>query len=264
MSIITISKGNYLFGKEAAETLAKKLSYECISRENILNASGQFNPQEIKLSQNQEIPPSIFDRLFINKEKYRIYIRSAFLKCIKKDNTIYHGFAGHIFVQDIPNICKIMITVGMKHRIDNVMQLKKVSSKEAQKIIEKEDADRRKFGVKLYGVDINEPNLYDLVIRIDNMTLDNVIDIILNTINKPCFQISSESIQTLNDLALEAEIRAQLYEKFPTSRHISCKKGNATVLIEGTVRFKEKASPEIKEILDKIEDLKNYELLFKH
>jgi hypothetical protein len=39
MSVITISRGSYSGGREVAERLAKKLGFECISREVILAAS---------------------------------------------------------------------------------------------------------------------------------------------------------------------------------------------------------------------------------
>lgn len=49
MSIVTIARGSYSRGKEVAERLAKKLGYECISREILLEASKEFNIPEIKL-----------------------------------------------------------------------------------------------------------------------------------------------------------------------------------------------------------------------
>jgi len=82
MSIITISKGSYSYGTEVAEKLAEKLGYECVSREVLLDASHKFNIPEIKLVKAIEDPPSFLDRLFLGKEKYISYVRSAFLKRI--------------------------------------------------------------------------------------------------------------------------------------------------------------------------------------
>ena len=49
MSIVTITRGSYSRGKEVAERLAKKLGYECIARDILLEASEEFNIPEIKL-----------------------------------------------------------------------------------------------------------------------------------------------------------------------------------------------------------------------
>ena len=49
MSIVTISKGSYTHGGQVAEKVAKKLGYNCISREILLEISKEFNVPEIKL-----------------------------------------------------------------------------------------------------------------------------------------------------------------------------------------------------------------------
>ena len=43
MTIITISRGSYSAGKEVAEKVAKRLEYECISREVLLEASPEIS-----------------------------------------------------------------------------------------------------------------------------------------------------------------------------------------------------------------------------
>ena len=50
MSIITISRGSYSRGVEIAEKIAKRLGYECISREVLLEASKEFNIPEEKVN----------------------------------------------------------------------------------------------------------------------------------------------------------------------------------------------------------------------
>ena len=49
MSIITISRDSYSHGKEVAEKVAKKLGYESIARDIVLEAAGEFHIPEIKL-----------------------------------------------------------------------------------------------------------------------------------------------------------------------------------------------------------------------
>ncbi len=48
MSIITISQGSYSRGKEIAEKVARKLGYECISRDNLIETSEEFSVHEVK------------------------------------------------------------------------------------------------------------------------------------------------------------------------------------------------------------------------
>jgi hypothetical protein len=69
MAIVTISRGSYSKGQEVAEKLARRLGYECISREVILEASREFNVSEVKLVRAIHDAPSILDRVGYGKEK---------------------------------------------------------------------------------------------------------------------------------------------------------------------------------------------------
>lgn len=264
MSIITISKGSYYHGQEVARRLAKKLGYDCISREILLDASDQFSVPEIGLVRAIEDPPSIFDRLSLGKQKYISYIRAAFLKHMRKDNVVYHGFAGHFFLEEVPAVFKVRIIANMEYRVMIVMKRENVSSEEALNIIKKIDNTRRKWSLHFYGIDTSDPDLYDAVYRIDNMSVEDVVDNIMNTVRLPCFQISSESKKIIEDLYLEAQVRACLAEEFPTTRYVSSKDGRVTVLVEATLKQKGKMSPRIEDIISKIDGVKDLEISFRH
>lgn len=73
MPIITISRSSYTYGKKVAEAVAETLGYTCISREEVLNASQEFNMPGIKLVREL---PLILDQTVFNKHRYISYIRS--------------------------------------------------------------------------------------------------------------------------------------------------------------------------------------------
>jgi hypothetical protein len=101
MSIVTISRGSYSRGKEVAEKLARALNYECISREIILEASDQFNIPELKLVRAIHDAPTILDRFTSGKERFVAFFRAALLSHLQRDNVVFHGLAGHFFLQRI-------------------------------------------------------------------------------------------------------------------------------------------------------------------
>ena len=113
MSIITISRCSYSRGKEVAEKVAAALGYECISREILLEASEQFNIPEIKLVRAIHDAPSILERFTYGKERYVAYLKAALMKHVQKDNVVYHGLAGHFFLQEIPHVFKVRIVADL-------------------------------------------------------------------------------------------------------------------------------------------------------
>ncbi len=228
MSVITISRGSYSHGKEIAEKVARRLGYHCISRDILIEASHEFNIPEIKLSDAIHDAPSILNRIFFNKEKYIAYIQAAVLKSLKKDNVVYHGFAGHFFVKDIPHVLKVRIVADMDERIRIMRERNRVSEHEAKQFILKLDRQRNRWSQNLYGIDTSDPSLYDLVIHIHTITVDAAVDIICYKVGADRFQSTPESVRKIEDLCLAAEIRAILMESKPDAR---VEVENGTVLL---------------------------------
>ena len=215
MSIITISRGSYSRGKEIAEKLALKMGYECVSRDILLEASDQFNIPEIKLVRALHDATSVLERFTHGQERYISYIYAALLQHLRKDNVVYHGLAGHFLVGDIPHVLKVRITADMQSRIDEEMKRENISAKKALYILQKDDEERRKWGLQMYGIDPWDSRLYDLVLHIGKLTVDDAVDILSNTVRKPNFQSTAKSRQMVEDLALAARVKAHLVELAP-------------------------------------------------
>ena len=208
MPIITISRGSYNKGKAVAEKVAHKLGYKCISRDIILEASEEFNIQEIKLIRAIHDAPGILDRLSHEKDKYIAYIKALLLKHFRTDNIVYHGLAGHLFVEGISHVLKVRINADLKERAKLEMEREGMTRAEALHLLQKDDEERRKWSQYLYGTDTWNPNHYDLVIKIQKVSVDDAVDIICHTAELPEFQRTSQSKRAIEDLVLAAELKA--------------------------------------------------------
>ena len=215
MAIITISRGSYSHGKEVAEKVARKLGYQCLAREVILEASKEFNIPEIKLVKAVHDAPSILERVSYGKEKFITYVQAALLKCFQRDNVVYHGLAGHFYVKGVSHVLKVRIIADMKDRIQIVMDREKISYESALALIKKDDLERCKWSKHLYGIDTSKPILYDLVIRVRKMTVDDAADVICHTAGLETFKTTFESQKAMDDLVLASEVRTTLLELKP-------------------------------------------------
>lgn len=228
MSIVTISRGSYSRGKEVAEKLAEVLGYKCLSRDILLRASQQFDTPEVKLIRAIHDAPSILERFTFGKERYVAYIRSALFQQVQKDNVVYHGLAGHYFLHGIPHVLKVRIIADFEDRVKEEMRRENISAKEAADILKKDDNERRKWGLQLYGIDTWDANLYDLILHIQTLRVADAVDIIRCALERPCFQTTPQSQNIMDDLALAAQVKAALSEDFPTVQ-VSAKDGEVLV-----------------------------------
>jgi len=214
-----------------------------------LEASEQFHVPEIKLVRAIHDSPTILERFSHGKEKYIAYIRAALLKHLQKDNVIYHGFAGHFFLADISHVLKVRIIADLDRRIEIVMKRDNVTAEKAQHILKKDDEERRKWSLYLYGMDPWDVRLYDLVLHIDKLSVNDAVEMITNAVNQPAFIKTDASQRMIDNLTMAAQIEAELVNEFPSI--------NVTVVDKRVIVNVKGPIDETKEITGKIGDVVN-------
>jgi cytidylate kinase len=248
MSIIAIARASYSHGKKIAERVAQELDYQCISEEVISLASQQFDIPENWLRRAVEDAPTLRDRFSYGKKKYLAYIRSALLEFAAKDNVVYHALAGNFLLEGIPNVLRVMISATMEERINETIKLENVSRKQALKVIEKFDKERKKWAMYFYGKDPWDPGMYDLGLVIGGLTIDDAVEKILTTVKLPSFRTTAESRMVLKDESLAARIKSDLMN-FYSDVEVSAKGGTITVRIERSLSQEEALTEDIRNIL---------------
>lgn len=239
MAIISISRGSYSRGKEVAEALADKLGYECVSRDILLETCEEFAIPEIRLIKALHDAPSVLDRFTHGRERYISYFKAAFLNHMVKDNVVYHGLSGHFFLQGIAHAAKVRIIGKMEDRIKEEMKRENSSAEEARYLLKKDDDERRKWGMSLYGMDPLNSNLYDLVLRIDIMTIDDVVGILEKIVKEGRFDATPESTATIKKQALIANIHATIVSQSPHAM-VNVKDDVVTLgNLDGTLKYDE-------------------------
>ncbi len=251
MSVITISRGSFSKGKEIAEKAAEKLGYDCVSRSVLLEASEHFNIPELKLEHALHDAPSLLERFTKGKERYVSYMRASLLHRLKEDNVVYHGLAGHYFVKHVPHVMKVRIIADLDDRIAQEMERAKIGREEAEARITQDDKQRRKWSMHLYDIDNNDPHLYDLVIHVHKLSVDDAVELICTAVRKECFATTERSRQMMEDLSIEAEVQAILLE---TGTDLEASVSDSIVhLATGVGGPKERSVPE--EVVDRIKEV---------
>ncbi len=215
MSIITVSRGAYHRGKEVAEKAAQRLGYECIGREVLLEACKEFNIPEVKLERAIHDAPSLLDRFSHGREKYVAYFQAALLKHVQKDNVVYHGLAGQFFLKGVSHVLKVRIIADLEDRVRMEMERSGTSRAVALRLLNKDDEERRRWSLHMYGIDVMDPNLYDLVIHIRKLTVEEAVDMVCHTAGFERFRATPASQKILDESTLAAMAKAALIDLKP-------------------------------------------------
>ncbi|MBZ5658243.1 MAG: cytidylate kinase family protein [Acidobacteriia bacterium] len=210
MPIITISRGSFSGGKMLAESLAQRLGYRCIDRDQIIQKAAAWGVSQDDLRTAIERPPTFLGQSQHTKYIYLAYIQAALTEEVRTGNAIYHGLAGHLLLGKGPHILRTRIIAPMEFRIGRLQDRLKCNRQEAIAYIEKMDDDRRKWTRFLYGVDWADASLYDIVLNLEQMNLEEACDVICAASQLKYFEFTPESQRTMNDLATASHVKANL------------------------------------------------------
>ncbi len=248
MGIITISRGSYSMGKSVAEKVAARLDYKVISRDLLLDASDRFHVPYAKLQKALHDAPGPLERYQHTKQVYIAFIRSTLLDIVGTDNVVYHGLAGHLLLKGLNNVLKVRIIANLNSRISRKMTEEGISEQKAREIILKDDAQRKKWTRKIYGTDPTDSSLYDMVLCIDRLSVDDAVDFICQAASTPAFRTTDETLRKRQDLAVACSVKTTFVEAFPDVA-VSCDYGN--VLLYATE--KDAHSGKFKKIMETLQ-----------
>ena len=181
MAIITISRGCHSHGREIAECVAEKLGYECISQEVLLEASRFFDMSETRIFESLHDAPGLLERLTHVRQRFINGFRAALLDHVVRDNVVYHGFAGQMLLSGVSHVLRVRVLADMEERVRMLTTKENLSRGDAERRIAHEDHERSEWYRNFYGIDMNDPSLYDLVVHIGRLTIGDACDIVCRT-----------------------------------------------------------------------------------
>ncbi len=236
MSVITISRGSFSGGKMLGECLCRRLGYRCVDRDVIVRRAAEFGAGEEDLKDALEKPPGFLERFKHKRYRYLALIQAALAEEVRTGKVVYHGLAGHLLLKGGHPILRTRIIAPLEVRIQMVQARLSYDRGRAITYIEEVDAARRKWTRFLYGVDWGDPSLYDIVLNLEHISIDEACRIIASIVVDRCFEFTPECQQRMDDLALGSRVRAALAIDAATSDlEVEVVAHNGAVSVRGQV-----------------------------
>ena len=149
---------------------------------------------------------------------------------------------------------KVRIIADLEDRVQEEMKREKISAAEARRILQKDDQERRKWSKHLYGIDTWDPSLYDLVIRVKCVQVDDAVDLIKYALKGSCFQSRPENQELVKAMSLAAQIEAALIQEIP-SVQVGAREGEIFIYLRRSVCGDEELVSRIKRLAASIADV---------
>jgi len=251
MSIISLFSASHCRGCEVAQGVRDKLGYDFLSNEKLLaETSERFQVSEDKLKRAMHGPVSVFNKLTHEKERNLTYIRATLAELVQQDDLVYHGFAGHLLPRDLPHVLRVCLVAKLDYRIALAAQAEGIAAKTARKWVSKEDEERKRWTLHLFGLSPWDKRLYDMLLPMDSTAVDAAVAMIVEHAGKPPIKTTQASQKAMKDFLLTTQVQLALMQKgHDIDLDISAADGLVTVTINRYVLRLEHLKNELREVV---------------
>jgi cytidylate kinase len=210
MPIVTISRGFPAGCQAVAESVAGSLGCPSIGREILVEAATKLGVSVDLLSRKIEHLPSVWDRLTLERRDYIVGLQAALAEHVMSGNLVYHSYAGHILLKDLPCVLRVRIVAPLETRIREAMESEGLSRHLAEASVRRYDEDLARWTRTIYEVDWSDPSLYDIVLNLGQLSVDEASDCVLRLARQPRFAITGDRRTSLQDFLLATKVRLAL------------------------------------------------------
>ena len=211
MPIISISRGSHSGGTRLAQALGERLGYRVVSQEVVTEAATRYGISGDEILRGIEMPAGFLERFSRSKDRYVLAMQAALGEMFEDGNGIYHGLAGQFLFHDLCNVFKIRLIAPMEYRVRASIAEIGLGRDEAVRHIREIDERRVKWGRQVFGIDWNDPTLYDLVVNLEQMDIDTAAEAVAVLMDRREHQPTPGCVQEFRNFALEKRVRAELY-----------------------------------------------------
>jgi len=169
--IITISRQMGSLGSQVAEEAARRLGYKMVMRQLINQAALRAGVPEVALATIDEsgllgIKPSAKDI-----QAYHHAVRQVLFEIAKDGMVVIVGRAGQVILHDIPGVIHIRVIAPRELRIERLASDKGLAIETAAAMVDRSDKARTGYLKRYYHTDVNNPQLYDLIINMSRLDI---------------------------------------------------------------------------------------------
>jgi cytidylate kinase len=210
VAIITICRGTKSGGEALAKRLADQLEYPILGREVLQHAAEELGVSEVSLREKMESAPRLWDRHAATRRVYVVAVQAALAERAVEGNLVYHGLAGQLLLKELPGVLRLRLIAPLQSRVETVMASAGLDRAGAEQFIGKVDRGRERWVKMMYGEDIYDPALYDMVINLETMAVPTPCALVSTTVAQPEFEITPHVKAVLADFRLACRVKLAL------------------------------------------------------
>ena len=215
MSLITISGGRGCGAEQVARWIAEASGIDLYDDRRLQEEAVKRGFRSEELRNLEEKAPGFFDVLRGRQpEVYLDLMESLIYDVSRSGKGVILGHGSQFLLRDFGCALHVLIHASQPYRIKRMMAQHGLARPAAEKMIARDDHDRRGFLRFAFRLEYTDPSLYDLVINTDKFGVEGAAKLIVDALNSPEIQeCSLHALESMERMSLMKKIEAALLKE---------------------------------------------------
>jgi cytidylate kinase len=235
MTVVAMTREMGADGGEVAARLADRLGTEVMHHEITEPLADKMRVRKSHVIRLLEGKASMFERLTADHTSMSIFTAEETVEAVGRQphGTVIRTWGAAHLLRPIPHVLTVRVCSPMELRIDRMMKRLDTGDRTfAEREIRMSDEAHGAITKRHFGVDWENPSLYDLVLNTERVPVEECVNELFSLCQERSFQETERSRKAFSDLSLEVRVQSQLRMDKTTSKfRIGVKAGAA----DGTV-----------------------------
>ncbi len=223
MPVLAMTREMGSGGREVAQRVADRLGLAVVLHHMVEHEIAEhLHVRESAVHHLLEGGATLLERLRTGGKRLAHYTAEEILELANQGNVLIRGWGACVVLRGVPHVVRVRICAPMEVREQAMIERSEVKYRgAARQEIERNDAAHKRILHGAYGVDREDPTLYDLVLNTERNSIETCVKLICDLVERPEFHETEASRSILNDKAIEAHVRIRLRERFGVGTGVS-------------------------------------------
>lgn len=210
MAVITITSEYFAGGQRVASGIAKKIDFHFVGDRLVAEVAKELNMSEHEAKTflkpggasilryldkyTCSIVQKVVDREHgcLDDSAYYDKTRELVEKIYKNENAVILGWAAQCILQKKPETFHVLLKKKADKKIAEVMEAQNRSRKAAEKLIGNDEEEKKAYIQKYFQADWQDTSLYDLILDMENYTIESAVDLVVSKAEKKITPLQEE------------------------------------------------------------------------
>jgi cytidylate kinase len=212
MATIAIGQRLGSGGAELGALIARRLEARFLGLDDLRSEAAtlyQADPEQLRVFDTRE--PHFWDWLTTDTTRLLTYFHAVILKHLAEDQVVLVSHSMPVWVpKSVGHVLRVRTIAPIEVRMKRVMDEERLSARQAAHRVRESDREVQARVRKMLEVDVEDPQLYDVVLNTTSAPLDTLATVVIDFARAVAKSCSANSRHLLNDACLTSQVRAAL------------------------------------------------------